>query len=176
MLRALRFTFFLALVCSSMSLAVCQTPQPIPDLNNPDSLLAAAAHINGLDNEGGAAWHLKAEYSIFDEQGNAAGTGAFEEWHADGQHWKRTYTSARFTQTEFVMPEGHFYASKAGAAPWPESLIADRFVHPMPGILDTQDSVPDQSKQTFGPLTLNCIMFSQPENHDSWPVGLFPTY
>lgn len=51
MRRALRFTFFLALVYSFVSLAVCQTPQPTPDLNNPDSLLAAAIASNGLGSD-----------------------------------------------------------------------------------------------------------------------------
>ena len=82
MLRSLRCTFFIVLVCSFVSLAVCQTPQLTPDFNNPDSLFAAAIASSGLGSDDLKPWHLKANYEILDRESKVIATGEFEEWRA----------------------------------------------------------------------------------------------
>jgi hypothetical protein len=153
-----------------------QAPATAPGGGDPQALLAVAEKVNGLEGEGLKPWHLKANYATFDKAGDISGTGVFEEWHADAAHWKRTYTSAKFTQTEYQTAQGHFYESDAGAAPWPESLIVEKLVDPMPCTLDKTDTVPELRERVFGESRMNCVMLSPRENHAAWPLGLFPTY
>ncbi len=175
--------------------AIAQTPeaQPIPlpvgiNLNDPQALLSFAASVNGLDAEAGkdvnatsiTPWHLKASYETFDDNGSQTGTGVFEEWHISAKQWKRSYMGTRFTQTEYQTPDGHFYETDAGGAPWPESLIEHALVHPMPTAEDTEDTAPTLREQSFGKLKLTCVMLTQADLQKGlrlkWPLGLFPTY
>jgi TonB family protein len=172
--------------------AVQTRPLTIPpgaNLNDPQVLLSYAASINGLevaddDAVTGAPkltpWYLKAAYETFDDAGNALGSGVFEEWHVSSDQWNRRYAGTRFTQTEYKTAAGHFYQTDAGGAPWPDSLIEQELVHPMPAKRDTEETVPGLHDRAFGKLKLNCIMFSQqdvrPGHSTQWPLGLFPTY
>jgi TonB family protein len=152
-------------------------------------LLSYAASVNGLvaDAEGTEAgsskltpWYLKAAYETFDDAGNPSGNGVFEEWFVSSDQWKRSYAATRFTQTEYKTAEGHYHQTDAGGAPWPDSLIEQELVHPMPARKDTEATVPDLREQAFGKLKLNCTMLSQRDIHPGhstkWPLGLFPTY
>jgi len=167
-------------------------PLPVPagtNLNDPQSLFSFASSVNGLETEAGdkntgtpavPPWHLKATYETFDERGTQSGSGTFEEWHVSQSQWKRAYSGAHFTQTEYRTQDGHYFETDAGSAPWPDSLVEHALVHPMPDKEDTEDTSPTLQEQPFGKLKLSCMMFTQSGLHEDfgvrWPIGLFPTY
>ncbi len=152
---------------------------PGTNLKDPAALLSFATSVNGLDDGDPSKltpWHLKASYETFDDDGKSSGIGTFEEWHIAGDQWKRSYVGTHFTQTEYQSKDGHFYGSSAGAAPWPESLIEQELVDPMPGKREKEDASLEIKDQTFGKVRLACIMLPPSDSGVKWPLGLFPTY
>jgi TonB family protein len=171
--------FFLLSAATLLSQASSTEPAipPGTNLSDPQALLPLAVTVNSLDGTKLTPWHLKASYESFDEQGKLADQGTFEEWRLSPDKWKRTYTSAKFNQTEYESPEGRFYETDAGAPPWPLSLIGKELVHPMPGGDDADGSTPElRPFNATKSVKLSCLMLTQPLKKTHWPLGLFPTY
>jgi len=154
-------------------------PPPVPtgtNLKDTTTLISLASKANGLEDDSLRPWHIKANYEEFDENGNSTGTGAFEEWWVGHDKWKRSYRSSRFTQIEYKTPDGHQFVKPAGAAPWPDSLVALELIDDMPGSSEMEESTPELREQRFGKNKLSCVMFSQPLQKVKVPLGVFPTY
>lgn len=170
--------FFL---CVSSLFGQGQSPLPaIPagtNLNDPQVLLPLAISANSLDVSGLTPWHLVASYEAFDTAGKPVDQGTYEEWRISPVKSKRTYTGTLFNQTEYESIDGSFYETDAGAAPWPLSLIAKQFSHPMPDGDDTDGSEPElHPLSVTKSVKLSCLMLTQPMKKTHWPLGLFPTY
>jgi TonB family protein len=147
------------------------------NLSDPQALLPLALSANSLDDPKLMPWHLKASFETFDEKGQSADRGTYEEWHLASGKSKRIYTSAHYNQTEYENAEGVYYETPTGAAPWPLSLIGRELVHPMPDKIDTGGSTPElRPFSATKSIKLNCLMLSQPLKKIQWPLGLFPTY
>jgi TonB family protein len=165
-------------------IAVAQTasvepaiPPPGTNLSDPQTLLPLAVSANSLDDPKLTPWHLKASFESFDDKGQPADKGTFEEWRLGPGKSKRIYTSAHYNQAEYENPTGIFYESNVGAPPWPLSLIGKEFVHPMPDSSDTRGSTPElRPFNATKSIKLSCLMLSQPLKKIQWPLGLFPTY
>jgi TonB family protein len=174
-------TFALLLFFPALS-ALAQTavtPQPVivPSSASAASILQAARHLNGLGGEDLKPWHLKAHYESFGEKGAVVSSGTFEEWWVSPDRYKRSYTSAQFTQTEYRSPGGLFTTGANGSAPWPESLIADRVLAPLPSAGEVAESSPEKREHDFGGVPLVCVMLAQKvAGINQAPLSLFPSY
>jgi TonB family protein len=107
-----------------------ETPAAMP--SDPRELMLLAAKSNGLTGEDVQPWHLKATYRMLDEQGNATDNGTYEEIWVSPNKFKRTFTGAAFTQTDYGTEKGIL---RSGAPQLLSDLIVDirsELVSPMP--------------------------------------------
>ena len=152
-------------------LAIPHLPKDAADI------LALARKYNGLDSPNLKPWHIVASYETFDDKGQSKAKGTFEEfWLGDGKY-KRSYTSSTFTQTEFKTSDGRYRTGDHDSPPYPENLVEDLLLHPLPSSEETQDSTPERRVLIAKKVKLQCVMLSQKlTNGASAPLGLFPTY
>jgi hypothetical protein len=94
------------LVLLPAALAQAPAAQEALISQEPASLLARAAEINGLGASGAHPWHIQATYEMFDGDGKSIGTGTYEEWWASPKKNKRIYRSTGFTQTVYATSSG----------------------------------------------------------------------
>jgi hypothetical protein len=96
--------FWLLLLLAALGQA--PAAQEAPGSQEPASLLARAAALNGLGTPGAHPWHIQATYEMFDGDGKPIGTGTYEEWWAGPKKNKRIYRSTGFTQTVYATSSG----------------------------------------------------------------------
>jgi TonB family protein len=181
MTQIARALFLLVCFCCLTSLASSQTPLP-PAISglpkNPADILSSARSQNGLEAPGLPAWHLKATYQTFDENGQQRNSGVFEEWWAGPKEYRRSYASKDFTQTEYVTDTGTYRLGDQNFPPLAELLLAARILSPLPEASDVdKDVVLLRRPQDFGKISLECVVMARKmPNLITAPSALFPTY
>lgn len=168
--------FLLTAPLSGQTDSAIPSVPPGTNLKDPNALLPLAIAANSLDRPGVPPYYLKATYETFDEQGKQQDSGTFEEWRLAPETWKRTYTGAHFSQTEYKNSAGVYYETDAGPAPWPISLVAKELVHPAPEEWETKDAKPDLQQINVKPAKLSCLMLAPFGKKMQLTLGLLPTY
>jgi TonB family protein len=127
----------------------------MPD--EPAAMLSLAASANGLDGPDVQPWHIKVSYQIFDHDGDPENSGIYEEFWISPRKYKRSYSSANFTQTDFAM-DGSLYRS--GNQEWPrlrELKVRELLIQPLGGGVDLHQSRLVNSDRSFGQTILRCV-------------------
>ena len=147
-------------------------------------LLAAAVKSNGLAGGDLKPWHLKVNFSMR-PQGNDSKpvSGTFEEWYADRDHWRRTYTSPEpeWNGSEWRVGKAHRFVTKRRLNEfdvyWLTSRVARPVVNPLYQVDDIRpgDALLVQRETTAG-VTLNCTSLAHPtEQYGRMPEWVVPT-
>jgi TonB family protein len=125
--------------------------------SEPAAMLSLAVSANGLNGPDVQPWHIKVSYQIFDHRGDPETSGTYEEFWISPRKYKRSYTSANFTQTDFAV-DGALYRS--GNQEWPRSremTVRELLIQPFGAGVDLQQSKLVKSDRSFGQTTLQCI-------------------
>jgi hypothetical protein len=64
-------------------------------------------------------WHLKSSFATYDDKGKNPVQGSLEVFWAGPNKYKRIYTIAGFTQTEYGVTDGIYHSGSQGAPPYP---------------------------------------------------------
>ena len=82
--------------------------------------MTLASKSNGLTGGDIQPWHLKATFTVLDDQGNPGETGTYEEYWASQHQYKIVYMNGDYTQTEYGTEEG---LKRSGAHTMPPALF-----------------------------------------------------
>jgi TonB family protein len=124
---------------------------------DPKELMLLAAKTSNLTGEGIKPWHLKASYTLYDENGNVKDQGSFEEFWAAPDKYKLTTTGQKFVQTDFGTKDG---VRRSGQQEFVPTMLSDALREidaPLPAmdmIAHTMFTV--QSKES-GNSVLTCL-------------------
>jgi TonB family protein len=114
--------------------------------------------------------------TLFDAKGKNPVDATIEYWKS-GAETLRVITLGASTQTDLTHEGKHYRASSGDAIPALASETFDSFLHPGPMPADFETSKPELRKQSFGKISLDCIMLTEPLRPLARsPLGLFPTY
>ena len=163
---ASRATFFFALtVTSSIAQKIA-----------PGARLESATVQSTLNSPDLKPWHLKVDVTVFGDTGNNPNLGTIEVWQS-GADSRTVYTFGSSSSTQ-IYHDAKIYRTSAGSElPYRASEVLQQFLHPGPDPKEIAGATPDLRKQSFGKITLDCIMLSQPMKRVAYPpLGLFPTY
>jgi len=138
---------------------------------DPKELMLRAARANGLTGEGMEPWHLKASFQVFDKKGNSPDQGTLEEFWAGPAKYKRIFTSATFSQTEYGTEKGILRSGSREALPTNLALIYRDLIAPFPSenLLSPQPAVPLE-KRDVGNMHLLCLSVPDLSSGDNWIV------
>jgi TonB family protein len=152
-------------------------PTELPMPKDAAGILALASQTNGLGAPGLQPWHLTAKYDAFTRDGKPDGSGTYEVFWAGPKKYKQIFTSASFTQTEYVTEKGIFRTGNPDAVPYPQQFLVEQILHPMPTQAEIDEANPERRDQDFGKVKLVCVMLSQKIVRLAYaPLGVFPTY
>ncbi|HTB97124.1 MAG TPA: energy transducer TonB [Terracidiphilus sp.] len=132
------------------------TPTP----NDPAERLNLGRKLNGLTGPDAKPWHLKATYQLYDEKGNPAQSGAFEEWWFNDRRYKVAYHDPAFSQEEYSIEHGVFRSGDQQWPEWPLSLLRDAIESPIPVADELKDLSLHNLTRTIGPVQLDCTALS----------------
>jgi len=132
------------------------TPKPAdsPLPSDPKEILELATKTNGLGGEDLKPWHLKASFETFDEKGKSQTKGSIEVSWAGPQRYKRIYTSPNYSQVEYGTEHGVYYKGDLTPPPYPEAIIVDQLLHPLPSQEEIDEFSPERREQNFGKMKL----------------------
>ncbi len=125
-------------------------------------LLSAASKRNTLLAPDLQPWHLRATYQIFNEDGKPLEQGTYEEFHAGPKRDRVSYASPSFTQTDYLLENGHLRAGNPRWAGLAEQLVRHNLVHPMPNPGVLAGAALSRGKMEAGGKTLSCIAITLP--------------
>jgi hypothetical protein len=74
--------------------------------------------LNGLQSEGVHPWHIAVSYDQFDQDGDNANSGTFEEFWAGPTKYKRVYRSDNLNQVDYATAHGLY---RRGDQRWPDA-------------------------------------------------------
>ena len=145
---------------STKQIAASNAPA-IPSMPaDPAAILELGARLNGLHAPEISPWHIKATYQLFKPNGKPSSSGTYEEfWYSD-KSYKRTYTSATFTQTEYATERGLY---RSGSQDWPgrpETEVRMYLTAPIPAKLDLHDLQLKKESLSVGAAHLQCVALS----------------
>jgi TonB family protein len=139
--------------------------------------LHRANAVNSIDDLQMKPWHLKLSFQLFDGKGVAIEAGTIEEWWGGPSTYKIVYTSPSYTATEIRLKDDLYRSRGLSSAPDVLQLALRQVVDPMPTEEEISASKPYLQKETFGKVSMDCIMLAQEIKHVAFPpLGLFPTY
>jgi TonB family protein len=138
--------------------------------------LDRVAAASSLDDLTSRPWHAKIGATLFDDKGKNAVDITIEYWKS-GDDWLRVITAGVNTETT-LRHDGKIYSGASGAAvPDLAPTVFEEFLHPGPALSDFDGTTPELRKQSFGKVSLDCVMLSRPIPRVAFaPLGLFPTY
>jgi len=130
-----------------------------------------------LDQQGLLPWHLKLEIQFYDSKGKPAEKGSVEEWWAGPKQRLISYSLPDYTGKFLENSDGKFRSKDPGSPENLARILLDQVVHPMPDEEELKQTTPDMRKESFGKISLDCIMLTHPIKGVAYlPLGLYPTY
>jgi TonB family protein len=123
-------------------------------------------------------WHMKVDFTVYDEDGKNPQEGTLEEWWGGPNQDRITYTSPAYTGTVLKIDKGSFSTPDAGSIPFALETLHNALVNPLTPEVHPEKYNPAFEKVPFGKVTLDCITLtpkSIPASENS-PRGLYPTY
>ena len=121
-------------------------------------------------------YHLQLEVTLPGSKDIPEQAGAIERWQS-GEDSKTISTFGTASETQ-LQHNGKFYVlHEGGLVPDLAGSALDAVLHPGPYPADLAGTTPDQRRQAFGKVSLDCVMLDIPMNRLVYaPLGLFPTY
>lgn len=122
-------------------------------------------------------WHLKLEFTLYDDDGTHPVPGVLEEWWAGPNQDRITYTSARINGTRLRTPAGDFRTPGKHSEPYALEKLHDAIVDPAPSAQVLDATEPQPAEVEIGKARLGCIILSPKGQHAlDARAGFFPTY
>jgi TonB family protein len=128
--------------------------------NDPKALLAIGFEKNGLRGPDVQPWHIRGHYTIYDKDGKADDQGVYEERWVSATRYERSFTSAKFNQTEYASGSGLF---RTGMQEWPMAELAMRssLVEPVPEF-PPEVFLFKMNSESSGKVKLACVSATYP--------------
>lgn len=125
----------------------------------PRSILDKGLAVTGLTADNGPAFHIKADYTLYD-RGNAAESGTLEEWATGPWTWHRVYTEKKQSGSEWSLKHGDAAITKGAKLNFAmlDARVATPLTNPLYQLVNYGSSA-DLNNQagTFDNLTLDCV-------------------
>ncbi|MGA7830519.1 MAG: energy transducer TonB [Terracidiphilus sp.] len=125
--------------------------------SDPKELMLLAAKTNGLTGDDVKPWHLKASWKLFDEKGSVKDQGTYEEYWAGPEKYKRTFTGASFTQTEYGTEKGPLVSGEQSRIPSAIDDLRNQFVNPILSSESIQRTSFAIEQREVGNLKFDCL-------------------
>ena len=119
--------------------------------------MLAASKSNNLTAGNLQPWHIKATFTVLDEQGKATDQGTYEEFWASPTKDKQVYSTATFSQTDYRTPNGLFRSSTPGSPPVVALEARQEFIQPLPTPEDVEHLTYELEQLNAGPTKLSCL-------------------
>ena len=105
-------------------------------------------------------WHIRGRYTTYDLNGKESGAGVYEEWWVSPTKYKLSYTSARFTQTDYATGDALY---RSGSQKWPdtyEGRLRSDLIEPLPDDEALKEFKPELQVVPRGAVKLTCVTLS----------------
>lgn len=99
---------------------------------DPKALMLLAAKMNGLTGDDVKPWHLKANWTLLDEQGSIKDIGTYEELWASKTKYKLTFIGRSFTHTQYGTKDGAQYSGDPISSIAQLYIVRAEFADPLP--------------------------------------------
>ncbi len=124
----------------------------------------------------GKPFHLKMDVVLPGGTGTPDATATVERWQS-GDDSKTIEAFGNGARTLLEQNGKSYSLSQGEAIPDLVNAALLQVLHPGPYPADLAGTSPDQRRQPFGKISLDCIMLSRPMKRVAFaPLGLFPTY
>ena len=124
--------------------------------SDPKELMLLAAKSNGLTGDDVKPWHVKATYQLLDGEGNVKDQGTYEEFWVSPTKYKRTFTGAAFTQTDYGTDKGDLRSGSQDQVLY-AILVRVKLISPLPDVKAIERERFAAQKQTVGGVKLTCL-------------------
>lgn len=162
-------------------MAALMVATPIVRAEDAATLIArmqAAGIENSLDAPGIKPWHLKVSFQLFDDQHKPSEQGTMEEWWAEPDLYKITFTSPSYSATKIKNKDGLFESKGGEDRHYMLGVLHQMVVHPMPSDKALDQISAKLEHRTIGSVKLDCIHVKEDgkEPHHLLPQVEDPTY
>jgi Gram-negative bacterial TonB protein C-terminal len=134
--------------------------------DDPRAVLDKGVKASGLTGADVPAWHLKANYTLYDPvKGSVTESGVFEEWHTGPFAWHRVYSEKKLFASEWSTDHIKQFKAKDGKLDLGklDQQVGRPLVNPAFQAANYKPSV-EMSLQagTFSGLVLDCVVAANP--------------
>lgn len=166
----------LALLCLASHFMAHSQSGPAASLpNDPKDLFSLISDRNGLESSDVKPWHIRGHFTIYNKDGKPEDQGTYEEWWVRPNKYKRSFTTAKFTQTDYANGGVLF---REGLQDWSgvETGMRSALITPIPEMLQSDFALKEQ-EQRVEKLKLKCVSLTYAlQNGPVMTGNVFPTY
>jgi hypothetical protein len=151
------FVFFLGIVTLNCAPA-------IQAQSGARAVLDKGVAVTGLTAADAPAWHVKANYSLYD-RGNLTESGVMEEWYTGPYTWRRTYIEKKLVSNEWSVTRAKQLQTKESRLNLTQldQRVATILTDPLTQAVNYKPGVDlDDRAGTFSGLILNCVAAANP--------------
>ncbi len=153
----------------------CQTTPDGTLPKDPAALMSLGLARNGLGATDLKPWHIRGTFVLYDDNGKPDDKGVYEEWWAASGRYKLSFSSSKFTQTDYAKG-GELY--REGVQDWSPTAEAIRssLIEPLPAV-PLSDFVLKMSDAAAGKTKMSCVSLTYPlRPNPEVARTYFPTY
>ena len=136
----------------------------VPAQQSARAVLDKGVAVTGLTGADAPAWHIKANYSLYD-RGNLTESGTMEEWATGPWTWHRTYTEKKLVASEWSVTRAKHFQSKDPKLNLTQldQRVGTILTNPLYQAGNYKEDVQlDGRAGTFSGLILNCVAAANP--------------
>jgi hypothetical protein len=131
---------------------------------NARAVLDKGVAVTGLTAADAPAWHIKANYSLYD-RGNLTESGVMEEWYTGPYTWRRTYSEKKLISNEWSVTRAKQFQTKESKLNLTQldQRVAVVLTDPLFQAANYKPGVDlDGRAGTFSGTILNCVAAADP--------------
>ncbi len=141
--------------------------------SDPKELMLLAAKTNGLTGDDVKPWHLKASYTVLDENGKTADQGSYEEFYVSHTKYKRSFTGTDYKYSEFGTEKGVMFSGDQNKQFASADELRSEFADPLPSPQSIEQSSYFSKQLEAGSHKFTCVSLKDTNGNPYGPNWCF---
>jgi len=139
------------------------------------NLMLLAYKTNGLTGDDIKPWHLKASYTVLDENGKTTDQGTYEEFFVSPTKYKRSFTGTDYKYTEYGTEKGVMFSGDQNKQFRRADELRSEFLDPLPGPQSIEQRSYFSKQLAAGGVKLTCVSLKDANGNPYGPNWCFDT-
>jgi TonB family protein len=141
--------------------------------SDPKESMLLAAKTNGLTGDDVKPWHLKASYTVLDENGKTTDQGSYEEFYVSHTKYKRSFSGTDYKYSEYGTEKGVMFSGDQNKQFTRADELRREFLDPLPSPRSIEQNIYFIKQLEAGGVKFACVSLKDANGNPYGPNWCF---